>query len=390
MLGQHLERAKELEDLLRHGPRTKFLHNVDVTDFLESLEVENIARSTADEIQFSCPFPGHTSGDASPSAYMNDGSIDAKKATYWKCFGCNRQGTAITFYAELEGISKSEAARHVRETWGAGYRAPRGGSIAAEFEQRLRKRYEQRNSVPFKEIAWDHYNDLFGVDWDDALQQHLHPDCPEAVSYMFTRGFTVETLKDWKIGYDMRGMHGRLTIPVVNDDGTLIGVKGRSHGDHARPKYRILGDRPDRYPRYKFRPYEKARVVFGLDRVKKAGRLVLCEGELDVIALAQVGVPAIATGSAHVSGDQGRLIRDYADEIIVFFDSNNAGHRATWGWRDHDGEWRPGLVQRLAPFLPVRVVADHPYDASKLVELGKTRELYKLIRSAKSHLRIWT
>jgi DNA primase len=389
MLGKHFERARELEDLLRHGPRTKFLHNVDVIDFLEALEVENVSRSTADEVQFSCPFPGHTSGDATPSAYMNDGSIDASRSTYWKCFGCNRHGTAITFYAELEGISKAEAARHVRETWGASYRAPQGG-IAAEFEQRLRKRYEQRNSVPFKEISWDHYDDLFGVDWEAAYDRYrFSPACPEAVAYMFKRGFTVKTLIDWNIGYDAIGYHGRLTIPVCNVDGTLIGVKGRAYED-ARPKYKILGDRPDRFPRYKFRPYEKARVVFGLDRVKKAGRLVMCEGELDVIALAQHGIPAIAVGGAQLSGDQARLIRDYADEVVVFFDSNDAGYRATWGWPGVDGVWHPGLVERLAPFLSVRVVENHTHDASALVQKGRVRELYSLIRTAQTHLRFWT
>jgi len=370
----------EYEENQRIGNDGPFLHHVDVADFLSTLEVENLHKANADEYNFSCPFPGHTRGDASPSAYMNDGSKDKTKTTAWKCWGCGRVGNGITFYAELAGVSKAEAAAHVRLTWAPRFRAPKGGSISKEFELRQRERRLSAHVDAKKDklIPWSHYFRLFGVDWEHA-QQLSDP----ISSYLFTRGFTAEALDEWRIGFDPHSQ--RYTIPVCNINGDLIGVKGRTAVGSKR-KYLILGDRANRKPFYGFMPYEKTRVVFGLDRVKQAARkLVLVEGELDVVALWQVGIPAISTGSAHISDLQAILIRDYADEVISFFDSNNAGETATWGWEDADGGWHPGVVEKLGSFLRVRVVAEHEHDASEHVQYGRVDELRALLATARLH-----
>src|SRR3954447_2828306 len=216
----------EYEENQRIGNDGPFLHHVDVADFLSTLEVENLHKANADEYNFSCPFPGHTRGDASPSAYMNDGSKDKTKTTAWKCWGCGRVGNGITFYAELAGVSKAEAAAHVRLTWAPRFRAPKGGSISKEFELRQRERRElaQEEAKPEKIIAWRHYDDLFHVDWQRAhrLARRRKPD--PVITYLFSRGFTVEALENWRIGYDPRSQ--RYTIPVCNIDGELVGVKG--------------------------------------------------------------------------------------------------------------------------------------------------------------------
>lgn len=390
---ERLQRALELLDApKRRRERGNFLHHVDVLDFLETLEVESLHKATADEWQFRCPFDGHTSGDANPSAYMNDGSKDKTKTTLWKCHGCSRSGNAVSFYAELESITKQQASQHIRETWAANYRAPKGGSIAAEFELRLVDKWERDHARDIvKNINQIHYDDLFGVDWEVSYQryQKWQIDDPAEI-YLFARGFDAATLTRWNIGYDP--LTERFTIPINDADGNLIGVKARAWSDDVKPKYIILGDKTNRRPRYGFMPYEKSRVVFGLDRVIASGgkRAVLDEGELNVLAFDQIGYPAISTGSAHVSIDQAKLIRDHIDELVVCFDPDAAGYNATWGWADKDGEWHPGLVERLAPFLHLRVVSDHDHDASKNLELGQIQAVVDLIETAKFPLRLPT
>lgn len=384
-LGRHL--SKHIDNTLAPRYKTRggnYLENVDVTDFLETLEAENLQRGSADEMLFSCPFSGHTSGDATPSAYMNDGGKDKSKTTVWKCHGCGRAGNAVTFLAELQGLSKHEAALFIRETWAPGFRAPKGGSISAEFEQRLEERLENRNTVDeIATIAWEHYDRLFSVDWRDAYVQYRKPHCPPAVAYLFTRGMTAETLRHWRIGYDE--ITDRLTIPV-SIDGQLVGIKARTWRDYVKPKYRILGDKSTRRPRYGFLPYEKSRMLFGLDQARGT-TLVLCEGELDVIALWQMGISAVCTGSSHVSGEQALALRDAVEAVTIWQDNDPAGERATWGWEDKDHLWHPGVVERLAPHLQIRIVSGHRHDPAKYLELGRTNEVAELVAGAQSHIR---
>lgn len=361
------------------------------------MEVLNVSRASSDERLFSCPFPGHSSGDSKPSAYMNDGSKDKSKATVWKCHGCGRAGNAITFYSEMEDVSKQEAADHLREQYAPNFRAPKGGSISAEFEMRLRDREEELRTLEreMPTIEWSRYEKLFGVDWYDAEQQAEDPDCPPEVAYMFTRGFTADTLTHWQIGYDARSE--RITIPVCNEVGELVGVKGRSWKSKKleRIKYMILGDKEGRRSRYGWRHYDKSLVLFGLDKViGKTDVIVLVEGELDVIALWQAGIPAVSTGSAHLSVEQARLLRMYFDEVIVFFDideedeEGDAGYDATWGYHDKDGDFHPGVVQILQPFMRVKIVPNHEDDASKMVEQSRVTELEELVASAVSSYRL--
>lgn len=368
--------------------RQEWLHKVDLDEMLEVLEIENVHKASADELNFSCPFPGHSNGDlGKPSCYMNDGSKDEGKATVWKCHGCGRYGNAITFYAECENVSKAEAARILRERYAPNFREPLGGTIAAEFEKRLAKREAaaaEPTEVILPTIPWEEYEKRFGVDWEVAYEQYLAPDCPPQVAYLFKRAFTVETLTQWRIGYDPRT--DRLTIPVTGLDGALVGIKARTWKSKRdeRIKYLILGDKEGKRARYGWRHYEKSHVVFGLDRII-AGKhtwAVLVEGELDVLAFAQIGIPAISTGSAHLSETQARLIRSAFDEIVVFYDDNNAGEQATWGWRDKDGEAHPGVVQILQPFIKVKVVDEAHEDASQMVQDGQASDLIAIIDRA--------
>jgi DNA primase len=370
-LGRVREAAKRQED------DRKWLRNVDVEDFLNSMQISKWRRATADEILYSCPFPGHTHGDDTPSAYMNTGEKEPGKTTSWKCHGCGRQGTAVLFYAQVENVSKQEARRVLKAQYAPHYRAPKGGTIVAELDQRfaeptrLRERAE-KNPV----IAFEEYERRFAVDWYESEQI----DAPEC-RYLFERGFTADTLTAWDIGYD--DLTRRLAIPIHNHLSQIVGIKGRAWREGVKPKYKILGDK-GRSTAYGWPVYEKSRVVFGLHRCYRDEPLVLVEGELDVIALWQHGITAIATGSAHLSPVQQRLVRDHADEVTVWFDEGSAGDNATWGYHDKDGDFHPGIVQALEPHLNLRVVVDaRPDDPARLVELQRGEEIDTLLANAR-------
>jgi DNA primase len=358
----------------------KWRKHVNVIDFLETLDIANISQITADEVEFSCPFPDHTHGDEKPSAHMNDGSKDSDRTTAWRCFGCGRNGNAVTFLAEHDNITKQEAKALLKAHYARGYIAPKYGSITKEFEMR------RRTVTPVTELPRLGIEELrkFDVDWSYYAEEHR--DQPD-VAYMLDRGFTPATLEDWGIGFDYDSQ--RITIPVCDADGNLVGFKGRAWRKKAHPKYLVLGDKEGRKERYGFPTFDKSRVVFGLDRCAHSDSqtLVLVEGEIDVMSLEVMGVPAICCGGSSMSAVQARLIRQYCDEIVLFFDSDKAGRNAVYGVDKQDGEHKPGILELLEPFIRVRVVGRHRYDANDYLVRGERDRVRRLIAGATaSHL----
>lgn len=344
---------------------------------LEQFDVANISQATADEVLFSCPFPGHTHGDERPSAYMNDGTRDPELTTLWKCHGCGRSGNAVSFVAEYMNVTRQKARAWLKEHYAPGYRAPKFGSIAKEFEQR--RKLHKRPEVTTVPTLEPDVSRRFDVDWGYYAEEH--GDQPD-VSYMLDRGFTPATLDDWGVGYDYDSR--RITIPVCDADGNLVGFKGRAWEPDVRPKYLVLGDKGKRRARYGFPTYDKSRVVFGLDRwaASETQTLVLCEGEIDVMSLDAMGIAAVCVGGSSLSEAQARLLRQYCDEIVMFFDDDKAGRNFTWGIDKEDGEHSPGAVEMLEPFIRIRIVGQHRYDANDYLVRGERNRVEDLIATA--------
>lgn len=379
-LGKHTANLER--DRRKKKVNLTFLNHVNVIDFLENFDIANISQASADEVQFSCPFPDHSRGDSTPSAYMNDGSRNPKLTTRWKCFGCGREGSAISFYAEYQGVSHKVAGRHIKEHYAPGHIKPKFGSIAREFEAR-RKGATKRHSVTVNTIDAVTLR-RFDVDWSHFAEDWF--DSPD-VAYMLDRGFTPGDLDDWGIGYD--DISKRITIPVCDPEGNLVGFKGRAWRKQARPKYLVLGDKDEERERYGFPTYDKSLVVFGLHRYADSDSqsLVLVEGEIDVMSLWVMGIPAICCGGSSMSPAQARLIRQYCDEVILFFDNDVAGKNAIYGYEKKDGEHKPGVLELLEPFIRVKVVGRHRRDANDYLRRGEHDRVRSLIDNAiSSHL----
>jgi DNA primase len=315
---------------------------------LEALSIRNVQRATGEEALFSCPFPEHRQGDENPSAYMN------LVTTAYMCHGCKRRGNAVTFLADLEEISNITATRFLRERYDTNFREPEKGSAVAEWETYFAKDPDPiMNSGP--EAVDEAWIDSFQVDWQATksyLQNHDQAYGPgeEIMAYMFERGFTPETLEEWDMGYD--GHADRFTIPIRDADKTLVGFKGRSHDPERTPKYIILGGE-----NYGFDPYPVSSIVFGLDKVESpCESLIVCEGELNVIAMHQKGYTnAVALGGSNHSERQHRLLRSHCDHAILFFDSDHAGFEAT-----------ARTIELLQPFMRVSVIDDHEGDPANM------------------------
>jgi hypothetical protein len=128
----------------------------------------------------------------------------------------------------------------------------------------------------------------------------------------------------------------------------------------------ILGDRA-KTARYGYQPYEAKQVVFGLDRARDHDVVVLCEGELDVLALSQAGVPRpISIGMSYLSDEHASLIIREADRVIVFFDDDKAGQQGVAGSVAASGRKRPGIIAKLEPHVMVSVVEAHDGDPASM------------------------
>jgi len=375
-LSERVARLERGEKGRRKRNRVTWLKDVNVVDLLENFDVANISQATVDEVLFSCPFSGHTHGDERPSAYMNDGSRNPEQTTLWKCHGCGRSGNAIGFVSEHENVSRQQAQLWLRNQYAPGYRAPRFGSIAKEFEERRKLAQQPPEETTVQPIAADAWK-RFDVDWGHYAE--TLGDQPD-VSYMLDRGFTPAMLEEWGIGYDIDSR--RITIPVMDPDRNLVGFKGRAWEPDVRPKYLILGDKR-RLRGYGFKPYDKSKVVFGLDMWGEVDRYVMVEGEIDVMSLWVMNIPAICTGGSSMSMIQSRLIRQYCDEVVLFFDDDTAGRNFLYGIDRQDGEHHPGAVEMLEPFIRTRVVGRHRYDPNDYLCRGERERVRHLIGDAK-------
>jgi DNA primase len=329
------------------------LAKIDVIDMLDALGIENIVEATEFEVKFSCPFSGHQHGDQNPSAYMN------RENTAWFCHSCKRKGNAVTFLTEYGEISVMEASRFLKERYGGAQADPDSVSMRVELERHLKGRVQvdTPRDQPLDEILRDEYS----IDWD-YVRKIPRKKWIAPINYIVGRGFTFKTLADWDIGYDV--LSDRITIPVCDVTGKLVGFKGRAHLPHQKPKYLVLGGE-----KWGFDRYHIGQHVFALDRAK-GQTLIVCEGELNAIAMWQMGFTnAVAVSGSNLTRHQALLLRAHAEKLIIFFDSDQGGYDGT-----------RVMIDTLRDYIPMSVVPDHEGDPASMDE----RSVRSIIDNAES------
>jgi DNA primase len=274
-----------------------------------------------------CPFHN----EKTPSFYVNDDK------GFYHCFGCGAHGDVIRFLTEQEGLGFVDAVKQLAGQ--AGMDVPADSPEARE-----------------KAVFNDSLQALAGraAEWFAAQLQGSTGAA--ARDYLARRGVSAAMIKDFAMGFspDSRSglktalkdageerlleagllgrsdegetydrFRGRLMFPIRDRRGRVVGFGGRALGD-AQPKYLNSADGP---------LFDKGRLLYNLDRAgavaRKAGRLVVVEGYMDVIGVAQAGIAELVAplGTA-LTETQLALAWRQVDEPTLCFDGDNAGQRA--------------------------------------------------------------
>jgi DNA primase len=341
--------------------------SIDFIDLLEDLGLRNVhITSGGIEVNFSCHDSSHAHNDENASAYINS------ETGLFFCHACHLKGNVVDLVMSVQQVSRAAAECYLREKYGIEFDEPIGGSMIAETASRFSS----------KEVILEHVRPVESwlsavrIDWID----HFNENREDYQEYILDRGLREHTLSEWDIGYDY--FSDRLTIPVRDLDSNLFGIKGRDWSGKHPAKYLVLGDSPTQSARgnlqYGFQTYPITNVVFGLNRRRDYKQCVLVEGELDCIALWQMGIDrSIATGIARMSVQQAKLIIDECDEIIVFYDAGEAGALGT-----------QQVVNLLEPYIRVRVATPLDVDPMDACRDGREAEIIAALAQAKSSISI--
>ena len=303
----------------------ELLGRVDIVDVID--RHVKLKRAGANYVAC-CPF--HT--EKTPSFTVS------QTKQFYHCFGCGAHGTAIGFLIEHGGLGFVDAVKELAQS--VGLKVPEDRSGANE-----RRREES--------------DDLHGVLLKAAQYYRSRlKDSAGAIAYLKKRGLSGEIAKRFGIGYAPDGWQNlaavfsdydgkplaaaglvkakddgrrydvfrdRIMFPIVDVRGMVIGFGGRVL-ETGEPKYLNSPETP---------LFAKGRELYGLYQARRAlreaGRVLVVEGYMDVVALAQCGIEyAVATlGTATTPEHVQKLLRQ-SDEIVFCFDGDGAGRRAAW------------------------------------------------------------
>lgn len=256
-------------------------------------------------------------------------------------------GNAVTFLAEYENVSPIQAGIWIKERFDAGEKIPDRSNILDNVKEILKKPNRADNLHKI-ELVEETEAQRRRIDWKSARAwlKYSGPDTNNndiPIIYMLERGFEPTTLDKFEIGWDK--ITERISIPIRDEEGRLLGFKGRAI--EGQPRYIVLGG-----PEFGFEPYLTKKVLFGLDKVKETDQLIVCEGELNAIAMHQHGYPnTVGISGKVLSDEQVELIKKYARSVVFIFDEEEDAIAA---------------AKKTRRFLPTSIVPNHDKDPADM------------------------
>jgi DNA primase len=146
----------------------------------------------------------------------------------------------------------------------------------------------------------------------DSIEVDYGSDEVKNLQTLVDRGYELQVLEDFEIGYS--SVKDRVVIPVRDPQYKLVGLIGRAIHDWQDPRYLYN------------KGFKRADVLFNIQNAKAYDSVIICEGSLDAVKIAQAGFKnVVATLGAKVSPNQIRMIRKYFDSVVVFSDNDDAG-----------------------------------------------------------------
>lgn len=252
------------------------------------------------------------------------------------CFGCGAGGDIISFTKEINGLTYVEAVKMLAQQSGM--------PLPDEDDKlsRLKSRIYEMNKLAARYFHAN-LNSENGKNARIYLRQRQLSDKTIVnfglgyasnswnglANYLKSKGYTEEEMiSAYLVARSSKGnvydiFRDRIIFPIIDLRGNVIAFGGRRMGDEGGPKYLNSGDTP---------VFKKSNGLFALNLAKKSGKetFILAEGYMDVISLHQAGFNnAIATLGTALTGQQAKLIADYAKNVVISYDSDEAGQKAT-------------------------------------------------------------
>lgn len=254
------------------------------------------------------------------------------------CFGCGAAGDVINFVRRYNNLGYVESVKQLASR--AGMPLPEEDDRESRARQRLleinrcaaRYFYENLNAqTPEALLARKYWKEKRGLS-DAAIRRFGLGYAPDGgfglVNYLKRRGFQDDELEH--SGLIRRSERGnlytifrhRVMVPIIDVRGAIIAFGGRVLDD-SKPKYI---NSPETMV------YHKSRTLFALNVAKKSKnkRYILCEGYMDVISMHEAGFDtAVCACGTALTSEQAKMLSEYADEVILSYDSDEAGQKAT-------------------------------------------------------------
>lgn len=274
-----------------------------------------------------CPFHN----EKSPSF-----SVSQSRQLY-HCFGCGVGGNVITFVMEYENFTFLEAVKSLADR--VGMELPEISYSQKEQQERdLKTKLLEINKIAatyyYHQLKFE--NGQVGLSYlrkrgltDETINRfglgYSGQNSKALYRYLKDKGYDDDLLKESGLFTYERGINdkfwNRVMFPIMDINNKVIGFGGRVMGD-AKPKY--LNS-----PETKL--FDKSRNLYGLNiaRTARKNNLIICEGYMDVISMHQAGFnQAVASLGTALTPGQARLMKRYTDQVLITYDSDEAGTKA--------------------------------------------------------------
>ena len=303
---------------------TELVQRSDITDVVESyVQLRRRGRTHTGL----CPF--HNEKTPSFVVYPETQSF--------YCFGCGAGGDVINFIKRINNVDYLEAVKFLAGR--AGMPLPEEDDQTGRMRMRILAANKDAARFFFSSLNSDAGRNARAY-WrgrglsDDTIRRFGLGYAPD--SFQATRdhlkhlGYTEEELlaagliKRSEKGSTFDFFRGRVMIPIFDLRGNVIAFSGRKL-DPEQPGGKYVNS-PETMA------YKKSRTLFALNFAKKSAerRYLLCEGNLDAISMHQAGFPtAVAGCGTALTAEQVKLLSEYADEVVLCYDSDEAGQKAT-------------------------------------------------------------
>lgn len=265
-----------------------------------------------------CPLPSHSSKDSKESfiATLNKGTGGAWSCHSQSCASARKGrlgGNVLDLVAAIESCSIRDAAIKL-QTW---FLVPAAGGGGAQ------PRVEPHSEISPDTNAGDQLASKKTSDGGGESEpnkplsfelqkiDYTHP-------YLTQRGITEETARTFGVGHfsGKGSMHDKVVIKIHNRNGELVAYAGRAI-DGSEPKYKFpVG-------------FKKSLELFNLHRVKGEPSVIVVEGFFDCMKVTQAGFPCVALMGSTMSKAQEELLAEHFGCVVLMFDGDDAGRRAT-------------------------------------------------------------